>query len=104
MNRKFFLPFLFVFLLIWAFAAGPAFSETDVCYGILSKFQFNPPYILLSTAGGAKKFAWLIDETIFIGDDNVKFTPQQFAKVCSGKTVEVVAEGYKAKIVRRVLF
>jgi len=79
-------------------------SEVSIYYGMLSKVQFDPPYIFLSTAEGSKNFTWAIDETLFIGDNDTEMTPQQFAKTYQGKSVEVTVEGSKVKTVKRVFF
>jgi len=51
-----------------------------------------------------KKFTWAADETLFIGADGQEMTPRQFAQAYQGKSVEVTAEGFKAKVVKRVFF
>ncbi len=103
---KLFLLLFAAFLIVVVPLAKPGFCETNVYYGMLSKLQFDPPYIFLSTADaqGVKKFMWAADETIFIGADDEEMTPRQFARAYQGKSVEVTAEGFKAKIVKRVFF
>mgnify|MGYP000855442182 CR=1 FL=1 len=103
---KLFLLFFAAFLIVVVPLAKPGFCETNVYYGMLSKLQFDPPYVFLSTADaqGVKKFMWAADETIFIGADGEEMTPRQFARAYQGKSVEVTAEGFKAKIVKRVFY
>ncbi len=103
---KLFLLLFAAFLIVVVPLAKPGFCETNVYYGMLSKLQFDPPYIFLSTADeqGVKKFIWAADETIFIGADGEEMTPKQFAQAYQGESVEVTAEGSKVKFVKRVFF
>lgn len=103
---KFFLLFFAAFLFVVVPLAKPGFCETDIYYGMLSKLQLDPPYVFLSTseAKGLKKFTWAADETLFIGADGQEMTPRQFAQAYQEKSVEVTAEGFKAKVVKRVFF
>ncbi len=102
------IKFLALFAIALVFTAAPftdlSASEVSVCYGMLSKVQFDPPYIFLSTREELKKFTWTIDETLFIGDNNTEMTPQQFNEAYQGKSVEVTVEGSKVKIIKRVFF
>jgi len=103
---KFFLLFFAAFLFVVVLLPKPGFCEANTYYGMLSKLQLDPPYVFLSTAEaqGLKKFTWAADETLFIGADGQEMTPRQFAQAYQGKSVEVMAEGLKAKVVKRVFF
>lgn len=103
---KLFLLLFAAFFLVVVPLTRPGFCETNVYYGMLSKLQFDPPYVFLSTtdAQGVKKFMWVDDETIFIGANDQEMTPKQFAQAYQGASVEVTAEGFKAKILKRVFF
>jgi len=103
---KFFLLFFTAFLFVVVLLPKPGFCETNIYYGMLSKLQLDPPYVFLSTveAQGLKKFTWAVDETLFIGANGQEMTPRQFAQAYQGKSVEVTAEGFKAKVIKRVFF